>query len=90
MTRDGGNGPSEEAEKVSTHLIFPVLLSACFETDEEMEKIGGHHIKCWTSRTNYIFGEGAVKLNGLKITCCSRNQFRCIGRHHVTCNCQCP
>lgn len=90
MTRDGGNAPSGQAEEVSTHLVFPALLSACFETDEEMEKIAAFYTKCWTSRMNYIFGQGAVKLNGLKTTCWGRNQFCCIRRHHVTCNCQCP
>lgn len=62
MTRDGGNASSGEAAKVSTtRLVFPVLLSACLETDEEMEKTternGAHYTKCWISRTNYILGK---------------------------------
>lgn len=75
MTRDGENAASREAEKVSTHSVFLILFSACFETDEEMEKIGAHYTERWTSRMKYTFGQGAVKLNGLKITCCGRNRF---------------
>lgn len=89
-TRDGGNAASGEAQNVSIHLVFPVFLSACFETDGEMEKTGAHYTKCWKSRMNFILGPGAVKIHGLKITCCGRNWFHCIRRHHVTCNCPCP
>lgn len=67
LTRGGGHAASGEAQKVSTHLVFPVLLSACFETGEETEKKRGHYTKC--CRINYFFGQGAVQLNGLKISC---------------------